>query len=84
MESTFAAGVRTRDERLHAGTSGTSVQSERGSEGERVGAAGLFVPRAKDALSPIRIFREADIGSGSEPKADLKLTKLVVAAVHLF
>jgi hypothetical protein len=59
MESTFAAGVRTRDERLHAGTSGTSVQSERGSEGERVGAAGLFVPRAKDALSPIRIFREA-------------------------
>jgi hypothetical protein len=55
MESTFAAGVRTRDERLHAGASGTSVQSERGSEGERVGAAGLFVP--------IRIFREADIGS---------------------
>jgi hypothetical protein len=49
-----------------------------------VGAAGLFVPRAKDALSPIRIFREADIGSGSEPKADLKLTKLVFAAVHLF
>jgi hypothetical protein len=36
------------------------VQSERGSEGERVGAAGLFVPRAKDALLPIRIFREAD------------------------
>ena len=52
MESTFADGVRTRDERLHAETSGTSVQSKRGSEG----AAGLFVPRTIGCKDPIRTF----------------------------
>ena len=53
MESTFADGVRTRDdERLHAETSGTSVQSKRGSEG----AAGLFVPRTIGCKDPICTF----------------------------